>query len=292
MQVSTIGLDLAKRVFHVHGVDAAGAVVVCKRLRRSEVLRFFAKLSPCLVGMEACASAHYWARELVALGHEVRLLPPSYVKPYVKRGKNDAVDAAAICEAVTRPSMRFVAVKSAEQQSVLMLHRVRDLLMRQRTMAINALRAHLAELGIVAARGRASVKRLVAGLEDGRLQGVPELARMVLGQLAGQLRDVERRVEMVEREIVAWHRANADSRRLEAIGGFGPINASALVATVSDARQFQSGRHMAAWLGIPPKQKFHRRQNPAGTHVQAGRSLFAAASGAWSHVGDGSSPGP
>lgn len=255
MQVSTIGLDLAKRVFQVHGVDEAGAVVVRKRLRRGEVLRFFAALAPCLVGMEACSSAHYWARELKALGHEVRLMPPSYVKPYVKRGKNDASDAAAICEAVTRPSMRFVAVKTAEQQGVLMLHRSRDLLVRQRTMLANAVRAHLAEFGVVAARGHAQLRRLMAEIDGGGHDGVPEFARTALRGLFEQLRAAEARIDAIEREIVAWHRASAESRRLATIPGIGPITASALTATVPDPKQFRCGRDLAAWLGLVPRQR-------------------------------------
>ncbi len=254
MQVSTIGLDLAKRVFQVHGVDAAGAVVVRKRLRRGEVLRFFAALSPCLVGMEACAGAHYWARELAALDHAVRLIPPRYVKPYVKRGKNDAADAAAICEAVGRPSMRFVPVKTDEQQAVLMLHGVRDLLVRQRTMLANAIRAHLAEFGIVAARGRVSLDRLIAEIEGGGHAGVPDLARTALRALIEQLRAAEGRIADIEREILAWHRASPDSRRVATIPGIGFLGASALVAKVPDPAQFRSGRDLSAWIGVVARQ--------------------------------------
>ncbi len=264
MQVSTIGLDLGKRVFHVHGVDAAGAVVVSKRLRRSEVLGFFAGLGPCLVGMEACGSAHYWARELAALGHEVRLMAPSYVKPYVKRGKNDAADAAAICEAVRRPSMRFVAIKTADQQGVLVLHRARELLVRQRTMVVNALRAHLAEFGIVARRGCGGVEELVEVLAaDG--DGVPGPARAGLAALIRQLRSAEAEIKTLGLEIDAWHRATPASRRLATIPGIGPITASALVATVGDGGQFESGRHLAAWLGMVP------RQNSTGGKIRLGR---------------------
>jgi transposase len=255
MQVSTIGLDLAKSVFHVHGTDAGGAAVVSQRLRRGEVMRFFAKLPPCLVGMEACAGAHFWARELAVFGHTVRLMPASYVKAYVKRGKNDASDAAAICEAVGRPSMRFVAVKTADQQAVLMLHRTRDLLVRQRTMLANALRAHLAEFGIVTDRGRVHLDRLITELEDGTHAAVPELARLALRELIQQLRAAEARIAATEREIVAWHRASAVSRRLATIPGIGPITASALAATMPDARQFRSGRDLAAWIGLVPRQK-------------------------------------
>lgn len=254
MQVSTIGLDLAKRVFQVHGVDAAGAVVERKRLRRGEVLRFFGSLPACLVGMEACASAHYWARELIALGHQVRLMPPSYVKPYVKRGKNDASDAAAICEAVTRPSMRFVPVKPAADQAALLLHRSRELLVRQRTMLVNAIRAHMAEFGIVAGGGRAQLNQLLADLEDGVHEALPEIARTALLTLAGQLRNTEAEIKRIEREILAWHRASRESRRLATIPGIGPLTASALAASVPDAAQFRSGRDLAAWLGLVPRQ--------------------------------------
>ena len=254
MEVSTIGLDLGKRVFQVHGVDASGAVVVRKRLRRGEVLRFFGGLPGCLVGMEACAGAHYWARELQGLGHEVRLMPPSYVKPYVKRGKTDAADAAAICEAVGRPSMRFVAVKTAERQAALTLHRARDLLVRQRTMLANHLRGLLAEFGIVAGCGRGPLNRLVEELAQGDHDGLPEMARTALLEVVGQLRDAEARITALEREILAWHRANADSRRLATIPGVGPLTASALAASIADAGAFRSGRDLAAWIGLVPRQ--------------------------------------
>jgi len=253
MQITTIGLDLAKHVFQVHGVDATGNVVVKKRLRRSQVIAFFARLPPCLVGMEACATAHFWARELRALGHEVRLMPPQYVKAYLKRGKNDAADAAAICEAVTRPSMRFVAVKSEEQQAALTIHRARELLVRQRTQLSNALRGHLAEFGLIEAQGPWHVTRLLVRLaEDGA--GVPELARRVIELLAAQLAEVGRRIAALEAEIAARHKADAVSRRLATIPGIGPLIATALAATVVDPAAFRSGREFAAWLGLVPRQ--------------------------------------
>jgi len=253
MQITTIGLDLAKHVFQVHGVDATGNVVVRKRLRRSQVIAFFARLPPCLVGMEACATAHFWARELRALGHEVRLMPPQYVKAYLKRGKNDAADAAAICEAVTRPSMRFVAVKSEEQQAALTIHRARELLVRQRTQLSNALRGHLAEFGLIEAQGPWHVTRLLVRLaEDGA--GVPELARRVIELLAAQLAEVGRRIAALEAEIAARHKADAVSRRLATIPGIGPLIATALAATVVDPAAFRSGREFAAWLGLVPRQ--------------------------------------
>jgi len=253
-EVSTIGLDLAKSVFQVHGIDAAGRVVVRRQLRRGEVLGFFARLRPCLVGMEACATAHHWGRELTRLGHTVKLMPPAYVKPYVKRGKTDAADAEAIAEAVTRPTMRFVAVKSMDQQAVLMLHKVRDLLVRQRTMLINALRGHLAEFGVVTARGPAGVKAAIAELH-GMQDSLPPLARMALHGLLDRLGAVGLEIRKVEREIVAWCRHDDASRRLMTIPGIGPITASAIAATVSNASLFRSGRQFAAWLGLTPRAR-------------------------------------
>ncbi len=253
-QVSTIGLDIAKSVFQVHGVDEAGAVVIAKRLRRSQVIAFFRKLAPCLIGMEACASSHHWARELGALGHEVRIMPAGYVKPYVKRSKNDAADAAAICEAVTRPTMRFVAVKSREQQSLLMVHRSRSLLIRQRTMLVNAIRAHLGELGIVAPVGRRGLKVLLAVICDPQDERLPCLARSCLENLAAALMTVEQEIASAEQQILVWHRSNEASRQLASIPGIGPVVATALIASVADPSIFRSGREMAAWIGLVPKQ--------------------------------------
>src|SRR6266496_1908059 len=251
-QITTIGLDLAKNVFQVHGVDAAGKVSVRRRLGRADVVRFFAALPPCLVGMEACGTAHHWARELSRLGHTVRLMPPAYVKPYVKRGKTDAADAEAIAEAVTRPTMRFVAVKTVDQQSVLMLHKVRDLLVRQRTMLINALRGHLAELGIVAARGPGGVTAAITALHEAQ-DGLPDLARQVLHGLIDQMRVIGGEIAKAEKHIIAWHRASQASQRLARIPGIGPITASAIAAAVPDATLFRSGRQFAAWLGLTPR---------------------------------------
>ena len=254
MKITTIGLDVAKHVFQVHGVDGGGVVVVRKRLRRSQVLSFFARLAPCLVGMEACATSHHWARELRTLGHEVRLMPPQYVRAYVKRNKNDSADAEAICEAVTRPSMRFVPVKTVDQQAVLVMHRTRDLLVRQRTMLINALRAHMAEFGVITAQGTNKIINLEAVLLDETEERIPEMARGVLIVLVGQLTDLNRRIADIERRIRCWHAHDETSRRLATIPGIGPITASALAATVPDPSVFRNGREFAAWLGLVPRQ--------------------------------------
>ena len=253
-EVSTIGLDIAKSVFQVHGVDDSGAVVIRKRVSRAKVLEFFGGLRPCLVGIEACPSAHYWSRELQAVGHTVRLMPPSYVKAYLKRSKNDANDAAAICEAVTRHSMRFVPTKSQEQQSGLMLHRTRQLLVRQRTMLSNAIRGHMAELGIISAKGRngmAELLKVVANTEDKR---IPPIARFCLELLARQYVTITAEIGAIDTRIHAWRRSYEDSRRLEQIPGIGPVVATALVAEIGDWKAFRSGRNLAAWIGLVPKQ--------------------------------------
>ena len=252
--ITVIGLDIAKNVFQVHGIDVAGQAVLRRKLRRNEVLRMFSLLEPTLVGIEACHTAHYWAREISALGHTVRLMPPQFVKPYVKSQKNDAADAEAICEAVQRPTMRFVPIKSADQQAVLLLHRTRDLLIRQRSSLISAIRAHFAEFGVIVGQRMRNIDRLLGLLADERT-GLPELAQRMLTVLADQLRDVAARVEAVEEELLAWHRASDLSRRLATIPGVGPITASAIVATVGDASQFKSGRQFAAWLGLVPQQR-------------------------------------
>lgn len=254
MQITTIGLDLAKSVFQVHGVDMTGKFIVAKQLRRGQVLGFFSKLPPCLVGMEACSTAHHWARELIKLGHTVRLIPPAYVRPYVRRGKNDAADAAAICEAVTRPSMRFVAVKSIDQQGALMVHRCRDLLIRQRTQLINALRGHLAELGLVAAEGREGVAALIALVRDDASEALPKPMRTALLALIAQLEDLHVQIGTLERSIHDLHRVSDASRRLETIPGIGVIGASAIAATITDPSVFKSGRDLAAWIGLVPRQ--------------------------------------
>jgi len=250
MQINIVGLDIAKQVFQVHASDTRGRPVAQVRLRRAQVLDYFRSLPPSLVGMEACATAHHWARELMALGHDVRLMPPGYVKPYVKRNKTDAADAEAIAEAVTRPTMRFVPVKSAESQAMLMLHRTRELLVRQRTMLATALRAHLAEFGIVAPQGIHRVEKLAMHVHD---PAVPLLAREALMLIVNELASIWQRIDALEAKLVALHRTNEVSRRLASIPGVGPITAMAIANTITDASAFRSGREFAAWLGLTPK---------------------------------------
>ena len=265
IKIITIGIDLAKSVFQIHGVDAGGAATVRKKLRRAEVLKFFEGLPPCLVGMEACATAHFWAREIGALGHDVRLMPPSYVKAYVRRQKNDAADAEAICEAVTRPTMRFVPVKSAERQGVLVLHRTRDLLVRQRTMLINAIRGHCAEFGMIAPQGAYRASDLIEQVRDAEGSVLPDLARSALLMLAEQLDALAVQIHALERRLLVWHRQDEASQRLATIPGVGIITATALAASVTDPHLFRSGREFAAFLGLVP------RQNASGGKDRLGR---------------------
>src|SRR5665647_133687 len=248
--ITTIGLDIAKSVFQVHGIDAQGQVIVRRQLKRRSVLAFFQKLPPCLVGIEACASSHHWSRELQALGHTVRLMPPAYVKPYVKRQKNDAADAEAICEAVTRANMRFVETKTPEQQSGMVLHRTRHLCMRQQTSVINAIRAHLAEFGIVAPVGRSGVEELLNIVANPSDKRVPEIARACLAALGTQLRRLKEQILEFDRMIMAWHRSSEASKRLNAIPGVGPMLGTALVASIADPKAFRSGRNFSAWIGL------------------------------------------
>jgi transposase len=252
--ITTIGLDIAKSVFQVHGVGADGQVVIRRQLKRRYVLAFFQKLPPCLVGIEACASSHHWSRELKALGHTVRLMPPAYVKPYVKRQKNDAADAEAICEAVTRANMRFVETKTPEQQSCLMLHRTRHLFIRQQTAVINAIRAHFAEFGIVAPVGRNGVEELLNVVVDSNDKRLPEIARGCLAALGAQLRALKAQILEFDRRIMAWHRSNETSKRLDDIPGVGPVLATALVASIANPKAFRSGRNFSAWIGLVPRQ--------------------------------------
>jgi transposase len=269
-EVNTIGLDIAKSVFQVHGVDDAGAVVIRKRVSRTKMLEFFADLPPCLVGIEACPSAHHWGRELQARGHTVRLIPPSYVKAYLKRSKNDANDAAAICEAVTRPSMRFVAIKTKEQQAALMLHRARQLLVRQRTMLSNAIRGHLSELGIVSAKGRNGTGELLEIIENGADSRIPSAARSILKVLATQYSAIGAEIASIGKSILAWHRSCEASLRLEEIPGIGPIVATALVAEIGDWKAFRSGRDLAAWIGLVPKQHTTGGKDKLGSITKQG----------------------
>ena len=278
--VTTIALDIAKSVFQVHGVDAASQVVIRRQLKRRYVLAFFQKLPPCLVGIEACASSHHWSREIKALGHTVRLMPPAYVKPYVKRQKNDATDAEAICEAVTRANMRFVPTKTPEQQSCLMLHRTRHLFIRQQTAVINSIRAQLAELGIVAPVGRKGVEELLHVVADPSDKRVPEVARACLAALGSQLRKLKEQILEFDRMTMAWHRSNEASKRLDAIPGVGPMLATALVAGVADPKAFRSGRNFSAWIGLVPKQHSSGGKDRLGSISKQGdrylRGLFVA----------------
>jgi transposase len=276
--VTTIGLDIAKSVFQVHGVDAEGNVVLRRQLKRRYVLVYFQKLPPCLVGIEACASSHHWSRELQALGHTVRLMPPAYVKPYVKRHKNDATDAEAICEAVTRPNMRFVATKTSEQQSCLTLHRTRHLFIRQQTSVINVIRAHLAEFGIVAPVGRNGVEQLLGVVADVSDKRLPEVARACVAALGAQLQTLKAQILEFDRRIMAWHRSNEASKRLDEIPGVGPVLATALVASIADPKVFRSGRDFSAWIGLVPKQSSSGGKDRLGSISKRGdrylRSLF------------------
>jgi transposase len=255
MNTTTIGLDIAKSYFQVHGVDAYGRPTLQRQLRRAQLLMFFANLPPCLVGIEACASAHHWARKLSEFGHQVKLMPPQFVKAYVKTNKNDARDAEAICEAVARPNMRFVAVKTVAQQELLMLHRVRQRLVVERTAKVNQLRGLLAEFGIVMPQGLHSLERLMPEILGDAENGLTCRLRERFCQLFSHMRELSATVKEWERQIVSWHRENPLSRRLEKIPGIGPLSASALVASIGDVRTFKSGRQLAAWLGLVPRQE-------------------------------------
>jgi transposase len=278
--VKTIGLDIAKSIFQVHGVDSDGQVVIRRKLKRRYVLAFFAKVPPCLVGMEACATSHHWSRELQALGHRIRLMPPAYVKPYVKRQKNDAADAEAICEAVSRVNMRFVETKTAEQQRCLVLHRTRHLFIRQQTSVINAIRAHLAEFGIVAPVGRKGVEQLLAIVADSEDKRIPDVARACIAALGVQLRALKAQILEFDRQIMIWHRSHETSQRLDEIPGVGPALATALVASIADPKAFRSGRDFSAWIGLVPKQHSSGGKDRLGRISKQGdrylRSLFMA----------------
>ena len=278
--ITTVGLDIAKSVFQVHGIDAAGKVIIRRQLKRRHVLPFFQRLPACVVGIEACATSHHWSRELRALGHTVRLMPPAYVKPYVKRQKNDAADAEAICEAVTRANMRFVETKAPEQQACLMLHRTRHLFIRQQTSVINAIRAHMAEFGIVARVGRNGVEELLAVAADPADRRLPEVARTCVTALGVQLRMLKAQILEFDRRIRVWHQSNQTSKRLDKIPGIGPALATALVASVPDPTAFRSGRNFSAWIGLVPRQHSSGGKDRLGSISKQGdrylRGLFTA----------------
>jgi transposase len=259
MTIIRIGLDTSKQVFQVHGVSENEQPVLRRQLRRGEVEKFFAKLAPTRIGIEACGASHHWARLLRGLGHEVMLIPPQYIKPYVKRGKNDAIDAEAICEAMSRPTMRFVPVKTAEQQAALTMLGVRDLLVKQRTMLINAMRGHAAEFGVTAAKGPQQVSELLRRVAAE--ESVPALAREMLGMLAGQLEVLTAKLKTIEARLMAWHKQDQTSQCLATIPGIGPIGSVSFALKVPDAKAFRSGRHFAAWTGITP-----RENSTAGKH--------------------------
>jgi len=254
MKITTIGIDLAKALFQIHGVDEHGKVVLRTQLKRKDMAKYFANLEPCLIGMEACGSAHYWARKLEGYGHTIKLMAPQFVKPYVKTNKNDIADAEAICEAVSRPNMRYVSVKTVEQQAILSVHRARQGFVKARTAQSNQIRGLLSEFGIVIPQGiRSIMNQMPEILEDGE-NGLPGMMRTLLERLMENLKEMNRQVEELEKQIVLWHRENEASRRLAEISGIGPITVSAIVATVGKAKEFKSGRQLAAWMGLVPRQ--------------------------------------
>jgi len=254
MNATTVGIDLAKNVFQVHGVNGHGKVVLRRQLRRDQLAAFFANMPPCLVGMEACGSAHHWARKLQGFGHTVKLMAPQFVKPYVKTNKNDAADAEAICEAVARPNMRFVPIKNMEQQAVLALHRVRQSFVKARTAQANQIRGLLAEFGLIIPQGVGHIAKRVPDLIEDAENDLPGSFRLLIQRLLEQLKELDRQANEIEDQILAWHRQSGDSRKLAELPGIGPITASAMVATVGDAKSFENGRQMAAWLGLVPRQ--------------------------------------
>lgn len=277
-EVTTIGLDLAKRVFQVHGADAKGRPVLQKKLRREEVLSFFAKLPPCVVGMEACASSHHWAREIRALGHDARMIPASYVKPYVARQKNDAADAAAICEAVTRPAVRTAPIKSLTQQALRVLHRTHELLSRQRVSLINAIRSHMAEFGVIAPAGPQHVGSLIERISDPKTP-IPDAVRAPLGILVDEYVALNARINALEAEMRKSRREEPESARLLSIPGVGPITVSAILAGVPNIRGFRSGRDFAAWLGLVPRQNSSGGKERLGRITKMGDRTIRAGSG-------------
>ena len=254
MKITTVGIDLAKNVFQVHGVNEHGKAVLKKQLRRDQIAEFFAQLPPCLIGMEACGSAHHWARKLGGFGHDVWLMAPQFVKPYVKTNKNDAADAEAICEAVARPNMRFVPIKNAEQQAVLALHRVRQSFIKARTAQANQIRGLVGEFGLIVPQGIANIGKRIPELIEDASNELPGSFRLLVDRLLAHLKELDRQVGELEARIKIWHKESELSRKLEMVPGIGPITASALVATVGDAKSFENGRQLAAWLGLVPKQ--------------------------------------
>ena len=254
MKITTIGIDLAKEVFQIHGVDEHGKVVLRKQLRRSKMAEFFANLEPCLIGLEACGSSHHWARKLGSFGHTVKLMSPQFVKPYVKTNKHDMADAEAICEAVTRPNMRFVPIKNVEQQAILSVHRARQRLVKARTAQANQIRGLLSEFGIVIPQGIQSISKRIPDILEDAENDLPGTMRRLLERLNDHLKELDRQVNELELQIKLWHKENEASQRLEAIPGVGPITASAIVATVGNATEFKNSRQLAAWLGLVPKQ--------------------------------------
>lgn len=262
MNTTTIGLDIAKTLFQVHGMDERGKPTVCRQLKRADLMKFFANLPPCLIGMEACATAHFWARKLTSLGHTVKLIAPQFVKPYVKTNKNDARDAEAICEAVSRPSMRFVSAKTVEQQAVIALHRARQGFVAARTAQANQLRGLLAEFGIILPKGISHLRGRVQGILGDAENGLPGVARELFARLFANLGELGCHITELERQIRAVHRVDEASQRLEAIPGIGPLSASALVASIGDARALKNGRQLAAWMGLVP------RQNSSGGNIR------------------------
>jgi len=254
MKITTIGIDLAKNVLQIHGADERGKPVVRKQLKRDKVMAFFANMEPCVIGMEACGSAHHWARQLQSLGHEVKLISPQFVKPFVKTNKHDVADAEAICEAVSRPTMRFVPIKNVEQQAMLSLHRAREGFIGDRTATANRIRGLMAEYGLILPQGIGHVRSKVPELIEDATNELPGMFRRLIDQLLNHLRWLAEQIEMIEKEIHAWHRNNVDSQRLEQVPGIGVIIATAMIAMIGDARNFKNGRELAAWIGLVPRQ--------------------------------------
>jgi len=254
MKITTVGIDLAKNVFQVHGVNEQGKKAFNKQIRRNQMITFFTQLTPCLIGMEACSGAHYWARKLQALGHTVKLMAPQFVKPYVKTNKHDAADAEAVCEAVTRPTMRFVPIKNSEQQAVLSIHRARQGFVKARTAQANQIRGLLAEYGIIIPQGIKNVRKQMPEILEDSNQVLPGLFRQLLERLSEHLKDLNDQVDELDKQIQIWHRESDISKRLACVPGIGPITATALIASIGDARSFKNGRQLAAWLGLVPRQ--------------------------------------